>query len=506
MILRTFAVATAAFIVMSAAAFAQEALEPVQPTTAEGWRSAAEIDLAALRTHLREDTPVALDTENPQMQHWYERGYRDARARVRRVNDQASYYYALLAYTNGFRDPHLSLGARMRLAPASWPGFVTTSDGDDVVVFSREEGEARLPAVGARVVSCDGVSLAIFRARNIYPFTLNPGLAGDRRRSAARVFLDRHNPFGAAPRRCVFEYNGHRQTLALRWRDVPEGNAYWDQYGVASLGPGASFDTTTSAEGVTWIGVPTFDNDAGEQLQTLVDEIASEAATMRAGRAIVIDVRGNGGGNSEWGVRIARAVWGDDIINALPGDNRPSAVDWRASTGNRNYILEITPQLIEQFGAESEIGDWARRAEQGINAAISRGDTFWRERDAGDTRPIAQSGGYSLQRPTGASPMPARVYLLSNGACGSACLDFADIVLHIPGVQLIGGDTSGDGLLMEIRTAELPSGLTQVSMPMKVYRGRGRGALEAYHADVRYDGVWSDEAVRVWTMDLIARQ
>jgi hypothetical protein len=85
-------------------------------------------------------------------------------------------------------------------------------------------------------------------------------------------------------------------------------------------------------------------------------------------------------------------------------------------------------------------------------------------------------------------------------------LDFSDIVLHIPGVKLIGGDTEGDGLLMEVRGAPLPSGLVSVTLPLKVYRGRGRGALEAYHADIAYTGEWTDEAVRAWVMGLISAQ
>lgn len=506
MTLRTIIVAALACVSAAGAAFAQDQQGPAQPQTPEAWRAAAETDLEALRAHLLNDTPVALDSENRAMQRWYERGYREARNRVRRVNDQGSYFYALLGYTNGFHDPHLSLSAQMRLAPASWPGFVATADGDNVVVFYRDEADANTPAIGARVISCDGRSSAAFRDRNIYPFTLNPGLAGDRRRSATRLFMDRHNPFGPAPRRCVFDENGTRRTITLTWRDVPEGNDYWDQYSRASLGPGAPFDITTPAEGVTWIGVPTLDNGSGEQLQALINSIAANAPAMRAGRAIVIDVRGNGGGSSEWGVRIARAVWGDDIIDALPGDDRPGAVDWRASVGNRDYIAEFTPELARQFGEDSEAVEWAHRAHDGIDAAITRGDAFWRDRDPGDAAPIAASGGYTQQRPTGPSPIPARVYVLSNGVCASACLDMADIMLHIPGVQLIGADTSGDGLLMEIRSVTLPSGLVQVGLPMKVYRGRGRGALESYHADVAYHGVWSDEAVRAWVMELVQAQ
>jgi hypothetical protein len=480
------------------------------PTTPQGWRTAALSDLDALRTEIHDNTPIALDTENLATLRWFNEGYRAARERAEHARDQAGYYYALLSYTAGFRDPHLGLSAKMHLAPARWPGFVTTAHGDDVVVFYRDDHYPSAPPLGARVISCDGRTLDAYRARYIYPFTLNPAFADDRRRSAARIFMDRHNPFGPAPRRCVFESNGRQTTLTLNWRALPDGDAanfYWDQYNAATLGPGASFGITTPAPGVTWIGVPTFANDAGDQLRALVDQIKAQASAMRAGRAIVIDVRGNGGGSSAWGAEISRAIWGDDVINTLPGDNRAGAVDWRASAANRDYIVAFTPDLAREFGADSDAVRWAHNAQQGISAAIEHGDAFWRDRDAGDTRPIAASGGYTHERPTtGAPPIPARVYVLSNGTCVSACLDFADIVLHIPGVKLVGADTEGDGLLMEVRDATLPSGLVSVSLPMKVYRGRGRGSLEAYHADVTYNGEWTDAAVRAWVMGLISAQ
>lgn len=506
-----FAALTVLFALGASLAVAQEQTPPapVLPATPQAWRAAALSDLDALRDQLRVNTPVAVDSENPANQAWFAEGYRRAHAMAERVRDQSSYYYALLSYTNGFRDPHLSLSAVMQIPSSRWPGFIATAHGNDVVVFFREEGDQSAPRLGARVVSCDGRSLDDFRARNVYPFALNPGLAGDRRRSAPRIFLDRHNPFGPAPTRCVFEESGVRRTLTLRWRDVPLGDAgapFWTQYNLAALGPGASFGVTTPAEGVTWIGVPTLDNDAGQQLQALVDQIRAGAAAMRAGRAIVIDVRGNGGGNSEWGKRIADAIWGEAFINSLPGDDRPGAVDWRASADNAAYIADFTPQLAQQFGADSSMVQWARATHDGIAAAVAHGEAFWRSREDNDRRPIGPSGGYTQQRPSGASPTPARVYMLSNGTCGSACLDFADIVLHIPGVKLIGADTSGDGLLMEVRGAALPSGLVSVTLPIKVYRGRGRGSLEAYHADVAYDGEWTDADVRAWVMGLIAAQ
>ena len=500
---RTLIAAAAAFAALSMPAFAQEQDGPQLPQTPEAWRAAAESDLEAIRMYLREDTPVAIDAENPRMQRWFDRGYREARQRARRVTDHSGYLYALTAYANGFQDPHLNFGLTTRLSIARWPGFIASARGEDTFVsFSEGEG---VPPVGARIVSCDGKSLARLRETTVFPFTMNPQLARDRRAAHTRLFLDRGNAFAPPPRRCIFEHDGERTRITLNWRDIP-GDEYWERYNTETSGAGATFGVTTLADGVTWIGVPTFGNESGEQLRALINEVTANAEAIRSGRAVIIDVRGNGGGNSEWGVELARALWGAEVVAAIPDDTPGGATDWRVSQRNLDYINGFAPQLIEQFGQDSQVANWVREVQEGFTGALARGEPMWRQREESDSVPVPPGGGYTLRRPEGPSPMPARVYVLSNGTCGSACLDFADVVFHIPGTQLIGMDTSGDGLLMEVRDEVLPSGLSRIVLPLKVYRGRSRGALEAYRADVSYDGVWTDEAVRAWTMDLIARQ
>jgi hypothetical protein len=494
----------AAFFAFAPFAAAQEA--PPPPDTPQAWRAAARSDLEALRALIAADTPIVVDDENPRMQAWYDDGYREAQARLRRVRDRSGYFYALSAYINGFRDPHVDLNPVGSLPVARWPGFIATRSGEGSVVHYRDEGDARAPALGARIVSCDGKSLAELEAAAVFGFVLNPRLAADRRSAAPRLFLDRGNVFAPPPRRCVFEHDGARRTLRLDWRDIPEGDEYWTQYNQASVGPGAAFGVSAPTPGVTWIGVPTFGNQAAEQLEALVAEIDANAEAMRNGRAIVIDVRGNGGGNSAWGERVARAVFGDAVIEALPQPDAATATDWRASPANRDYIASFAPQLLEQFGADSEIGQWVVRIRDELGAAVERGEPMWRQREDGETGPIPAGGGLTQHRPQGPSPIPARVYVLSNGTCASACLDFSDIVLQIPGVLLIGADTAADGLLMEVREQQLPSGLATLVLPMKVNRGRARGWMEAYAADVPYDGVWTDEAVRAWVMGLIAAE
>jgi hypothetical protein len=215
----------------------------------------------------------------------------------------------------------------------------------------------------------------------------------------------------------------------------------------------------------------------------------------------VIDTRGNGGGNSMWADRLAEAVFTrkvlDDAVARLP--KRREAVDWRGSPENVAYWREWGKQIESELSASDR--RWLKRVIRGLEQAAKRKPPIWRQ---GEGDEVDASGGLTAHRPRDAvAPFPARVYFLSNGTCGSSCLNFADRVLMVPGVRLIGSATSGDGPYMEVRSEPLPSGLAQLTFPQKVYRGMARGALEVYTPDIAYDGAWDDASLRAWTMALI---
>ncbi|WP_395647171.1 S41 family peptidase [Terricaulis sp.] len=499
------ALAAAAALLLAPHAIAQEA--PSRPTTPEGWRALAVADLAATREVLQTQTPIPYDTENPRYPQWLENGYAPALARAESAEDQAGYFYAIASYVNGFGDPHINVSATGELPAALWPGFVAASRNGGAVVVMRDETDAEAPPLGAQILGCEGRPLADLAAERVYPFALNPRLAVDRRRVVTRLFIDRGIPGAPGPRACRISVNGAERDITLRWRALPQpSEPYWTAYQAASLGPATEWGVSEPAPGVYWIGIPTFASgeDTAPHLATLLTDIQSQAAAMRQARAIVIDVRGNGGGNSQWADRIAAAIFGDAVASrAARASSRRSAIEWRASEENAQYWEQwITDVGVREFGENSEPVNELRRVVAGLRANISADPPIWRQ----GPRRTARSGGITTRRPRGAGPFPARVYMLSNGTCGSSCLNFADTVLFVPGVRLIGSDTGADGPYMEVRQVTLPSGLARLTIPQKVWRGMARGALEAYAADVAYDGAWDDASVRAWTMALIARE
>ena len=102
-------------------------------------------------------------------------------------------------------------------------------------------------------------------------------------------------------------------------------------------------------------------------------------------------------------------------------------------------------------------------------------------------------------------PLDAKVYFLTDSRCGSACLDFADILVRVPGVVHVGRETSADAIYIDNRAVRLPSGLGVLGFSMKVYRDRVRGHNESYVPAYRWSGDMADqEGLERWLLDLDA--
>ena len=500
-------------VVTGASAQAAAPPMPAKPATAAEWQALTMADVAAMEALLREHSPIPHDTENPNLRAWLADGFQRARQRAASVTNEADWYYTLAAFTNGFRDPHVSVRPIGELPAAKWPGFVVAPVGANAVVVARDESDATVPRIGDVITSCDGESLPALAQSRVFPFVLNPAIPTDQRRAISRLFVYRDTTLVAAPNRCEVQTRDGQdpkstRSMNLNWREVPAEKvanaAWWARFNNVNSGPTPTFGVSEPATGVTWISVPTFQSGGEDapKLEALIAEVKRRGEPMRQGRAIVIDTRGNGGGNSAWATKLAEAIFTPEVLKKHQAQNITSGgVDWRASKGNIAFWQDWEQRMAREFGAFSGSRLFAQHVAKRMQDTLDEGKVFYRE---GNDK-TGPSGGATLKRPArdAASPFPAQVYFLSNGSCGSSCLNFADQVLFVPGVKLIGSATSGDGMLMDVRSEVLPSGLARLTLPQKIARGRGRGNLEVYLPDVAYEGIWDDAAIRAWTMSLI---
>jgi hypothetical protein len=466
-------------------------------TSAQDWQALTLTDLQAMRTQIEANTPIPYDERAPELQRWLHAGYAEAAARAQKVSSAAGWFFTLSAYANGFGDPHIrlaSIGAE--LPNAQWPGFVVRTQGSHAAVYFRDKSDAQAPAEGTRVVQCDGKPLAQLARERVLPFALNGKLALDQQDAITALFVDHGNPFSNRIHHCRLASAGREYSAVLRWRDVPT-HEWPTRVKQVNSGPPARWGLSEVRKGVFWIGAPSFDDSDAIQIEALIAQVRESGNALRSARAVVVDLRGNGGGNAAWATQLAQAVFSHEVLTqyALPASQW--AADWRASADNVTHARRVEQDSAQRFGQFSPERQTASRIADRLAAWQLKSPPLWR--DGADDLPAPASR--QPPRARGAKPFRATVYLLTNGTCASACLDFIDIAWAMPGTRLLGSTTSADGLLMDVRFVPLPSGKATLSIPQKVMRARARGALQPYVPDVKFMGDWNDDvAVRAWAL------
>jgi hypothetical protein len=95
------------------------------------------------------------------------------------------------------------------------------------------------------------------------------------------------------------------------------------------------------------------------------------------------------------------------------------------------------------------------------------------------------------------------VFIFTDNACFSACLDFMDIATKIPGVVHIGFPTSADTPYVDNTDFVAPSGIVRLSYSMKVFRNRERQANVWFTPRYRWPGgVTSPQTIARWAETL----
>jgi hypothetical protein len=471
------------------------------PADSSPWAQLAEQDVRAMHRIILESHPGPVDRENPGFSKWLEGGYREALARARRARSHGAYVATLRRYAAGFRDGHLQLVPTVVPAQARWPGFVVALKQGRYVVASVEQGAAGLPPVGAELLSCDGVPAAQLFERTVWPTVTGPDVEGKRVASVPRLLQDEGDPEVALPKACEVRVDGQPRTLPLRYRDTsPE--KLQERTKAAAFGPRPEFGVHAFGEGGLWVSLPSFYAPESEQTLASLRKLVEEAPRWREARVLVLDVRGNTGGSSTWGDNVLKGLYGEALFRAKV-EETPEAgaqyVDWRVSRDNAAYMDFLVDVVSREQGEQAPVVDYLRRMGVGLRGALKKGDALYHLPDEG---PKVVQAAASVPR----SPVHGQVFVLTDGRCASACLDFMDSALAMPGITHVGLPTTADSLYMEVRAAELPSGAAKLGVPIKVYRNRPRGHNVPYLPRHRYDGDLGDTpALEKWLLGLAAQ-
>lgn len=477
------------------AASAAEAQQAPNAAAADGpmelprdWSATLVQDATGLHDIMVDSHPGTHDPLNPAFRPRLDTGLTVALERARSTTDAGGWWWALRAYVASFEDGHVGISITQPNYGFStrWPGFLTVYRGADQVVADREAADASTPPLGAKLIDCDGVAAAPLAEQRIGQFRGRWFLESQRVLFGDWQFLSAHNPWIEEMRQCRFEVDGAPRTYILNWRATPE-----DIYARR-----AKLTQTTSTEfgqkhlddGGIWISTPSFNGDPSSdvhaRLTTLIADMKTGQEALRSAPYVVLDLRGNGGGSSHWSELVAQILWGDDWMASRFGPTT-QAVEWRASDANIAQMSGFLDQLRASNGSPEYIA-WAEAAVTGMKAAQAAGQVYWRS--ASEEAPQA-----AAPPPVARQLMTGRVYVLTDPRCASACLDAVDL-WKTAGAFQVGRETSADTVYMDTRNPLLPSGLAQIAVPMKVYRGRARGNNEPQKPAYLIEGDMNDDA------------
>jgi hypothetical protein len=361
--------------------------------------------------------------------------------------------------------------------------------GEDWRVTSSVDKDA--PKVGSQLIGCDGVAPLELAEQRLRPTMSNWNIAAQRKRNSWRLLVDDGDPFVTVPKRCTFaDEAGAHFDHVLNWRTISASELSAPMR--AAIGrPTAEVSLSAFADG-WWIRLGTLRDDA----RPIVEEVARRSAELRAGRFVVVDLRGNGGGSSVYTERIAESLYGAQrtasVLKRIAAG--PEVTTWRASAGNLETLDQYVERFSRELGPEDRLVQELKRSRVAVAAAL-------RDGAATATVPVEVASKAKQNKQRGATPP---IVLLTDRFCFSSCL-LATHLFRSLGALHVGEETDQNTHYTEVRSITLPSGLSTFSTLQAIDRSHARH-VGPFTPTIVYSGRTDDDAaVKAWLQKERAR-
>ncbi|MFJ9531187.1 S41 family peptidase [Herbaspirillum sp. NPDC101396] len=455
------------------------------------WRVTSQADLQFMHETIAIAHPGVLDKQDVTFQNWFRDGYEEARLLLSQARTKRQAEAALQYYAAGYEDGHPGVwrSHKEKTKKSDWAGWIMQKRGADFVVTERSENwPAAVPFVGTKVISCDGVPVEDYIRKTIAPFTDRRDLDASWQRNAIKVTLDSsaESPVWSETRarECLIELdNGRRRSFPLYWQPYDESKIQTERRYTRRY---YSQEMHSLGDDIYWIQASDF--QLNEASNRLLEEMLSHIRQLHHAKLVVLDTRGNNGGSSFVGYRILKAL----LKHGMPEDNNNAHADFRVSDLAIDYFGKVLAEIPKSHGESRAEYIFVKEQRDGLVSARKMGKEWFRQTEFNEAE-ISEEG----------PAFGGRLVLLTDNGCGSACLDFADMVFQVPGVMHMGLPTSGDTNYMEVMPLRTPSGLN-MWLPLKVWRNRPRGSNQFYAPQYLFDGdIHDTPAVQEWVLKTI---
>jgi hypothetical protein len=467
-----------------------------QDKSTAAWRELTLADVEAAYAIIADNHPgAAAATGDSLFRLGLERAVGVARTRARDVSSYEGWLATLRGFATSFSDPHIALQTRLSLNAVRWPGMLVARRGvATIVVFRDSTRAAELPAEGSRLLSCDGIDVERLGRERLGAFMGTWDIAAQRVRNTPYLLVDAGNPFLPPIRRCRFREGEAEREVELDWRTIAV-TAIQDRVREAAPVGRPGFGVRRVSDG-WWISMQSLNNQAG----VVLDSVGAHADAILAAPWVVVDVRGNGGGNSLWAQRLANQLVGEARVTiAMRRAEREMrgtmcGTSWRVSPA-------VEETMVEYMRNSTQPRDQMRRDLDSVSAARAAGREL--APSPKPCPPDTSQAGEAQDLPP--SRMKGRLVLLTDRACFSSCLLMAGL-FRIIGAVHIGEATDFSTRYMEVRPLPLPSGLGTFATLQKVAFG-APARLGPFDPEIPFPGRMDDTpGLERWVVEMMVKR
>jgi hypothetical protein len=455
-----------------------------QNTSAKEWQALTRIDLEAAYDLIRDNHPAtAIEANDKLFRDALSSAHERALTRIATVETLEGYDATLSEFANSMGDGHISSNPLFLKRTVRWTGIIAATRGGHWLVANEDSERVGVNLIGFEIVSCDGVPAAVFGTDAMH----FRAVASDEALRAGWLLVDEGNPFLKPPASCVFLHHETRSSLTLKWTDINRTlliQRYWKApYGQAGCGLRPSGDGW-------WIALQGLTPEA----QSVIDAAKDKDAALRSAPYVVVDLRGNGGGDSAYGRALAEALYGREFVDsrlgsAVESSRCPSV--FRTSAGNIQALATLGAQF-EKAGDASGAREYAA-AVQSMKAAASAGHLL-----SGSTTCEMSEVESS---PRSLSLMKGKVFVVTDAPCFSSCVSTVGYLRKLGAIQ-VGLPTGAVTHYSEVREITLPSGLSTFSTLQAIMPSAPHD-IGPYAPAVEFDGDITDtKSIETWIAGL----
>ncbi len=416
--------------------------------------------------------------------------------RLPKVTDYPSYSALMAGLAADFQDGHIWSNAIVGAQRINSSGILLIRRDGHWVVGVQQTLDGEPDIKDSVLLGCDDKDADTWAFPRIAQFRGDPSLEAIRASAALWLLTDDSNPFLIRPSRCRFAKPGLQpQDVVLHWHPALTARVRTAVEKVMKHG-----DAGLSVEpfsGGWWIGLDTLDDTA----QKVVDLVRNNQAALRGAPMVVIDLRGNGGGDSRYSNAIARSLVGDKTFTAAQVSLPACSGDfWRVSPG----VLAAIQHNLERAEADHDAAgiSFYRPVVNDMKQAIAA------HREFSPSLPVCARNTLAVNQDKAPQSLPpsemkGRLVLITDHDCFSSCLIAANLFRRL-GALHVGEATDRSTRYMEVREEILPSKLRAFSTLQKV--SVGLGDYGPYIPEITYPGAFSEDAtLKTWIAALADR-